>query len=211
MEKITMSCLAEMLNALQAKRKLGFLNGTLKKPRDSSPDLKNWLSVNSMVIGWIRSSIEPKVRSTVTYISDAHQLWDNLKERFSVGNEVRVHQIKAQLASCRQDRQPVLDYFKKSQEHTLQISCLDRFSRTLIGTDEERDGIYYFKDIVAAKSHRVVGSQDQALWHQRLGHLSFSVLSDLSFVSHSSMLATSSFCDICFRAEQTREVFPDSL
>ena len=100
---------SEMLNALQAKRKIGFINGSLKKPDEGSSDLENWLVVNSMIVGWIRTSIQPKVRSTVTYISDAHQLWSNLKERFSVGNTVRIHQIKAQLASCRQEGQSVLD------------------------------------------------------------------------------------------------------
>lgn len=104
---------SEMLNALQAKRKLGFIKGTLKKPDAESADLENWLTVNSMLVGWIRASIEPKVRSTVTYITDAHQLWEDLKQRFSVGNTVRVHQLKAQLASCRQDGQTVLEYFGK--------------------------------------------------------------------------------------------------
>lgn len=66
-----------------------------------------------MIVGWIRSSIEPKVKTTVTFVSNAHQLWEDLKQRFSVGNEVRVHQIKAQLASCRQDGQTVLDYYEK--------------------------------------------------------------------------------------------------
>ena len=102
---------SEMLNAFQAKRKLGFIKGTLVKPAETSLDLENWLTVNSMLVGWIRASIEPKVKSTIMYITDAHQLWENLKQRFSVGNTVRVHQIKAQLASCKQDGQSVLDYF----------------------------------------------------------------------------------------------------
>ena len=80
----------------------------------------------------------------------------------------------------------------------------DRFSRTLIGAGEERNGVYYFTDLVVAKSHRAVGGSDQVLWHQRLGHPSFSVFSDLSFVSKP---ASSSPCDTCFRAKQTREVF----
>ena len=50
-----------------------------------------------MIVGWIMSSIEAKVRSTVTFISDSHKLWENLKKRFSVGNKVRVHHIKEQL------------------------------------------------------------------------------------------------------------------
>lgn len=101
----------EMFNALQAKRKAGFIDGTLKKPPEGHADLESWLSVNSMIVGWLRTSIEPKVRSTVTFITDAHKLWENLKERFSVGNKVRVHQLMSRLASCRQDGDAVIDYY----------------------------------------------------------------------------------------------------
>lgn len=101
----------EMMNALQAKRKAGFIDGTLKKPTEGHADLESWLSVNSMIVGWLRTSIEPKLRSTVTFITDAHKLWEHLKERFSVGNKVRVHQLMAKLASCRQDGQAVIDYY----------------------------------------------------------------------------------------------------
>lgn len=101
----------EMLNALQAKRKTGFINGTLKKPSLESSDYESWVAVNSMIIGWIRSSIETKVKASVSFISDASQLWSELKQRFSVGNKVRIHQLKSHLASCRQDGQSVLEYY----------------------------------------------------------------------------------------------------
>lgn len=100
-----------MLNPLQAKRKMGFINGTMKKSDSDSPDLENWLTVNSMIVGWIRTSIEPKIKSNVSYISDDHQLWLDLKQRFLVGNKIRIHQIKAHLASCGQDGQTVLEYY----------------------------------------------------------------------------------------------------
>lgn len=101
----------EMMNALQAKRKAGFIDGTLKKPPERHADLESWLSVNSMIVGWLRTSIEPRVRSTVTFIMDAQKLWENLKARFSVGNKVRVHQLMSKLASCRKDGQAVIDYY----------------------------------------------------------------------------------------------------
>lgn len=101
----------EMESALRAKKKMGFLDGTLAKPSEESGDLEAWLSVNSMIVGWIRSSIEPRVRSTVTFITDAQKLWENLKKRFEVGNKVRVHQLMEQLVSCRQNDQPVIDYY----------------------------------------------------------------------------------------------------
>lgn len=43
----------EMLNALRAKKKIGFIDGSLVKPEESGKDLEAWLSVNSMIVGWI--------------------------------------------------------------------------------------------------------------------------------------------------------------
>ncbi|CAA7057775.1 unnamed protein product [Microthlaspi erraticum] len=87
----------------------------------------------------------------------------------------------------------------------------DRFTRTLIGVGEERDGVYYFKDVMAARIHRADAVMNSTLWHQRLGHPSFSVLSSLPLFSGSSRPACSGPCDVCFRAKQTREVFPDGI
>lgn len=101
----------KLVNAFRAKRKLGFIDGSITKPSIDDPQFELWSSVNSMIVGWIRSSIEARVRSTVTFISDSHKLWENLKKRFSVGNKVRIHHLKEQLASCKQDRQIVMGYF----------------------------------------------------------------------------------------------------
>lgn len=101
----------ELVNAIKAKRKLGFIDGSIPKPSIDDPNFELWSSVNSMIVGWIRSSIEARVRSTVTFISDSHKLWENLKKRFSVGNKVRIHHLKEQLSSCKQDGQSVMEYY----------------------------------------------------------------------------------------------------
>ena len=97
---------AEMLNALRAKKKIGFIDGLIAKPVTAGAKLESWTSVNSMVVGWLRTSITPRVRSTISFITNAHDLWESLKKRFSVGNRVRVHHLRAQLASCRQEENP---------------------------------------------------------------------------------------------------------
>lgn len=100
----------ELLNSLQAKQKIGFIDGTIQKPL-TNPDLGRWLAANSMIVGWIRTSIDPKVRSTVTYVPEASKLWETLKFRFSVKNGARMHQIQDEITNCRQDGQPVLHYY----------------------------------------------------------------------------------------------------
>ena len=86
----------------------------------------------------------------------------------------------------------------------------DRFSRTLIGAGEKRDGVYYFKDVMAARVHvaeKTAKAFDQYRWHQRLGHPTFSVLSLLLLSISTNKPLAYSLCDTCFRVKQTREVF----
>lgn len=42
---------SEMTNALRAKWKLGFIEGTILKPSMNDPNLELWHSVNSMIVG----------------------------------------------------------------------------------------------------------------------------------------------------------------
>nr|GEV94747.1 retrovirus-related Pol polyprotein from transposon TNT 1-94 [Tanacetum cinerariifolium] len=50
-----------MHNAFRAKRKLGFLDGVVKKPDDNAPEIEDWWSVNSMLlaVGYPIEMMEP--------------------------------------------------------------------------------------------------------------------------------------------------------
>ena len=63
----------ELRNSLQAKQKTGFIDGTIPKPEDD-PELSRWLAANSMIVGWIRTSIDSKIRSTITPVPEAQKL-----------------------------------------------------------------------------------------------------------------------------------------
>ncbi|KAK4416144.1 hypothetical protein Salat_2721800 [Sesamum alatum] len=55
-----------------------------------------------MLVSWMLNTIEPTLRSTITYMEIAKDLWEDIKERFSIANGPRVQQIKAELANCKQ-------------------------------------------------------------------------------------------------------------
>lgn len=78
------------------------------------------------------------------------------------------------------------------QEHT---------SRTLIGAGEQRDGLYYFKEVRPIQINFVIRSENKDPWHQRLGHPSDSAF---KFFLNVAQTKSSLTCDICFRAKQTR-------
>lgn len=107
--------------SIQAKQKFGFLNGSLPKPT-TEPDLSRWLATNSMLVGWIRTSIDPKIRSTVTFVSDAHKLWETLQRRFSVRNGVRIHQLRDAIGSHTFSAIRIYSLNIGSQPQTLSIS-----------------------------------------------------------------------------------------
>ncbi|XP_013645251.1 uncharacterized protein LOC106349828 [Brassica napus] len=47
----------------------------------------------------------------MTFTPDAYKMWNDVKRRFSIGNTVRVHQLRAELAGCKQESSSMLDYF----------------------------------------------------------------------------------------------------
>nr|CAD1822688.1 unnamed protein product [Ananas comosus var. bracteatus] len=102
-----------MKNALQAKNKLGFVDGTLKKPDTSAPEASHWTICNSMVIAWIFNSLDKSLQGSVAYAEDAKAMWDDLKDRFSQGNAPRVFPLKIELSLLRQEGLSVASYYTK--------------------------------------------------------------------------------------------------
>ncbi|XP_068466252.1 uncharacterized protein [Phaseolus vulgaris] len=99
--------------SLRARRKWGFIDGTHIQPEDEAPDLEDWWTVQSMIVSWILNTIEPSLRSIVAYAETAHNLWEDIKERFSVVNGPRIQQLRSDLSRCKQEGMMVATYFGK--------------------------------------------------------------------------------------------------
>lgn len=101
--------------ALRVKKKHGFIDGSIVKPKEDASDYEDWVSAKSMVILWILNTVEPKVRRSLANKEDPHELWKEIKERFSEGNGPRIQEIKAELANLRQGGMSIIEYFGKLQ------------------------------------------------------------------------------------------------
>ncbi|KAJ3690345.1 hypothetical protein LUZ61_019509 [Rhynchospora tenuis] len=102
-----------MRNALRAKNKLGFVDGSVTKPKDTAAEAAVWGSCNSMLVSWLFNCIDPTLQPSVAYFETVKELWDDLKERFSVGDVPRIHQLKADIAGAKQQGQPVVEYYTR--------------------------------------------------------------------------------------------------
>ena len=88
--------------ALMAKNKLGFIDDSIAELEEKSiADGKAWIMVNSMVTSWIMNVIDLKLHTSFAYVKYASALWENIHKRYSILNVPKIHQLKAQIASCK--------------------------------------------------------------------------------------------------------------
>ncbi|XP_072060200.1 uncharacterized protein [Arachis hypogaea] len=104
-----------MKKALNTKRKLGFINGSVSRPDPEldAEQFETWQCVNDIVSTWILNSVSKEIATSLVYTDSAEELWNNLKERFQHGNSPRIFELKQDLVNLCQGSMTVSQYFTK--------------------------------------------------------------------------------------------------
>ncbi|WJZ95109.1 hypothetical protein VitviT2T_013901 [Vitis vinifera] len=104
-----------MILALNSKNNLGFVNGSIKAPSEEiDPEgYATWSRCNDMVHSWIVNTFNPEIVDNVIYYSTAHEVWEDLCERFSQSNAPRIFEIQRDIACLRQKQLSVSAYYTK--------------------------------------------------------------------------------------------------
>ncbi|KAI3754367.1 hypothetical protein L1987_54149 [Smallanthus sonchifolius] len=103
----------EMSNFLFAKNKIGFVDGTIKKPESTNKDYMAWMRCDAIVKGWLTTAMEKEIRASVKYANTAAEIWEDLKERFGKESAPRAYELKQRLNVTRQDGASVSAYYTK--------------------------------------------------------------------------------------------------
>ncbi|GKV47196.1 hypothetical protein SLEP1_g54116 [Rubroshorea leprosula] len=82
-----------MTMALEAKNKLGFVDGTINEPTSNSTLFTIWSRCNSMVLSWILNALSKDIANSVVFMKTACNVWINLKDRFSQFNAPWIFEI----------------------------------------------------------------------------------------------------------------------
>jgi hypothetical protein len=103
-----------MVMALTAKNKLGFIDGSIKKPSNvAGLAYCAWIRCNTMVLSWILNFISKDIASSVIYIDYAEAVSTDLKERFSLKNGPRIYYLQKSISALSQDNLSIGAYFTK--------------------------------------------------------------------------------------------------
>ncbi|XP_074315347.1 uncharacterized protein LOC141651539 [Silene latifolia] len=66
-------------NALDAKNKLGFVKGTVKKPEgiegEDNLEMVAWRQCNTVLKAWLRNVIDPKLHPSITFTVTVSKIW----------------------------------------------------------------------------------------------------------------------------------------
>ncbi|KAJ8630527.1 hypothetical protein MRB53_023850 [Persea americana] len=113
-----------MRTALTAKNKFGFVDGTLSQPEDSSSTLSLRQRCNSMVLSWLTNAMVKDISDSVSYANTAHEVWIDLRDRFSQSNAPRIFELKKLIATHLQEKQSVASYFTKLKQYWDELGSL---------------------------------------------------------------------------------------
>ncbi|XP_010526766.2 PREDICTED: uncharacterized protein LOC104804236 [Tarenaya hassleriana] len=102
-----------MRHALKSRKKFGFVDGKITHPDSDSTDYEDWETNNSLIVSWIKNTLEPSLRSDVVHREFARDLWDYLKRRFGMTSAPRLLRLRSELVNCRQKGMSVESYFGK--------------------------------------------------------------------------------------------------
>ena len=73
--------------ALDAKTKLGFIDGSIPKPLSvDHPCYIAWCKCNSTILAWLFNSVSKDLQPSIVYFKTTREVWLDLQHRFSQGN-----------------------------------------------------------------------------------------------------------------------------
>lgn len=89
--------------SLSGKRKLGFVNGDKKCPKNTESGYDNWISNDQLVRSWLLNLMEPHIAEIFTFSDLAKEMWDSIAELYgNQNNAARIFELKLEIATAQQ-------------------------------------------------------------------------------------------------------------
>eukprot|EP00261_Vitis_vinifera_P017674 XP_010647452.1 PREDICTED: uncharacterized protein LOC104878578 [Vitis vinifera] len=104
-----------VIHALTAKKKIGFVDGTVEEPsQEDEPFMfEQWNQCNNMILSWLTHAVESDIAEGIIHAKTAREVWVDLRDQFSQKNAPAVFQIQKSIATMSQGTMTVAAYFTK--------------------------------------------------------------------------------------------------
>ncbi|WVY95950.1 hypothetical protein V8G54_028101 [Vigna mungo] len=95
--------------ALISKNKMAFLLGTITVPKVEEPLYSAWEKCNTLFMSWLLNSVTPSIAQSVIFLECAIDIWNDLRERFSQGDLLRIAALQEEIYGLSQGIRSGLD------------------------------------------------------------------------------------------------------
>jgi len=136
--------------SLDAKNKLGLVDGSLLRPSEDDLSFRIWSRCNSMVKSWILNVVNKEIYDSLLYYQDAMEMWDDLFTRFKVTNLPRKYQLEQAVMTLKQGDLDLSAYFIKKK------TLWEQLSNTRIRTVKKCDCDQVKELLEEAETSRVI-------------------------------------------------------
>ncbi|XP_024626656.1 uncharacterized protein [Medicago truncatula] len=100
-----------MKRALGAKNKLAFINGIIQQPEALDLNRAAWERCNHLIHSWIINSVSESIAQNIVFHDYALDVWEDLKERFSKADRIRISTLCSSINNLKQGGKTVSEYF----------------------------------------------------------------------------------------------------
>ena len=102
-----------MLIALSVKNKMGFVDGTIKKPPPGDPMINKWTRNNNIVVSWLLNSVSKEISSSIQFGDSAETVWNDLRDRYQRSNGPRIFQTLKDLVNLSKESRSVTTHYTR--------------------------------------------------------------------------------------------------
>nr|KYP69418.1 hypothetical protein KK1_008608 [Cajanus cajan] len=88
--------------SLISKNKISFIDGTIEAPTRTSSLFPAWQRANMLVVSWMLKAICPSIAQSIICMDNAFDIWNDLKDRFSQGDMIRISDLQEMISSFKQ-------------------------------------------------------------------------------------------------------------
>ncbi|KAL0428623.1 UNVERIFIED_CONTAM: Retrovirus-related Pol polyprotein from transposon RE1 [Sesamum latifolium] len=110
--------------ALEGKDKLGFIDGSIEKPTEGTPEFKQWRITDSAVRTWILHTISKDIVNAFLFAPSTLSLWVELEARYGECDGPLLYRIQGEISSMSQGNLSVSTYFTNLKQLWDELVCL---------------------------------------------------------------------------------------
>nr|KAJ0225136.1 hypothetical protein LSAT_V11C100003040 [Lactuca sativa] len=92
---------------------MDFVDGTMSMPKEDYDELMNRRRCNTIVQGWLVSSMEKEIKSSVKYATITCDIWVDLEECFGKENAPRAYELRRTVTTIQQGDMYIFAYYTK--------------------------------------------------------------------------------------------------